>query len=73
MGCCKDSKRCKGEYWGFNVSANCNERIPFEGEYMGIGVDYEELRDGVGNYSYAIIKLDSGQVVKADIESLWFI
>lgn len=35
------------------------------GRFHGWGVDFEELENGVGNFTVAIIELDDGQIIEA--------
>ena len=59
----KESKRVKFELDG----------IVTEGEFMGFGTDFEELRDGVGQYTTVIIKLDSGNLTERPTNAVTFI
>lgn len=34
------------------------------GEFMAWGINYEELNDGVGNYSVALIKQNDGKIIE---------
>lgn len=44
-----------------------------EAYLLEFGVDYEELENGVGNYSTAIINLDDGTVKNIPVENIKFI
>jgi hypothetical protein len=41
--------------------------------FLGWGVDYEELRDGVGSYSVAIIEYEDGTVGTALLSCIQFV
>lgn len=43
------------------------------GFYLGVGTDFEELRDGVGQISTAIVELDDGTVKNVPIQHIRFI
>jgi len=37
------------------------------------GIDYEEINDGVGNFSTAIIRLDDGTIKNVPVEMIRFL
>ena len=42
------------------------------GEFLGFGVDYEELNNGAGTFSTAIIELPDGSVKNIPVELIVF-
>ncbi len=44
-----------------------------EGLFMGFGVDYEELNDGVGQYTNCLIRTNEGLIERVLIENVKFI
>ena len=44
-----------------------------EADFEAWGVDFEEVNDGVGTYSTAIIKLDDGSIKNIPVENIRFI
>jgi len=44
-----------------------------EAEFMAWGVEFEELRDGVGSFSTAIIKRDDGSIENVDCILIKFV
>lgn len=43
------------------------------GKLLSFGVDYEELRDGVGTFSTAIVVMKNGNVKNIPVENIKFI
>lgn len=43
------------------------------GKFHQFGVDYEELNDGVGNFSTAIVEMPDGKVVNVPVDLIEFI
>ena len=41
--------------------------------FLAWGVDYEELNDGVGTFSTALIELDDGTVKNVPVENIEFV
>ena len=39
----------------------------YEGIFHGFGIEFEELRDGVGQYTVAIIELENGDLTSEPI------
>ncbi len=44
-----------------------------EAVFHGFGLDFEELNDGVGNYTVAIVELPDGTVELVSVDRIQFI
>ena len=45
----------------------------FRANFLDFGIDFEELRDGVGMYSTAIVERDDGTVLNISIDMIKFV
>jgi len=53
--------------------SNRYEKVPDgHGLFHGFGVDYEELENGVGNYTTAIVEIPSGEIKNVPVELVIF-
>ena len=43
------------------------------GVFLKFGIDYEELRDGVGHYSTAIVEMPDGSLTNAAVGNVRFL
>lgn len=67
-------RKCKGKYYKYNKDIGRYIPISFElGYFNAWGIDYEEVQNGTGNYSIALIELPSGKVVKVNPSDLQFL
>lgn len=60
-------RRCRG------VNYHTLNRDVVEGRFLAWGIDYEELTDGTGIFSVALIEDDGGKVVMCPATSVQFI
>lgn len=67
-------RKCKGRYYEYNKDIGRYRPISFElGYFNAWGIDYEEVQNGAGNYSVAIVELPDGKVVKVNPSDLKFL
>lgn len=67
-------RKCKGKYYKYNKDIGRYIPIFFElGYFNAWGIDYEEVQNGAGNYSVAIVELPNGKVVKVNPSDLQFL
>ena len=57
----------------FKYDSNGSKVSIGEGIFHSFGINYEELQDGVGNYSIAIVELKDGSVVTSVPELVVFL
>lgn len=43
-----------------------------QGKFLAFGVDYEELRDGVGTYSTIIMEVENGGILTMPVDKCRF-
>lgn len=55
------------------IKENVWEPVVQEGTFLGWGVDYEELRDGVGQYTAAIVEFPGGEVALCPVHTIRFV
>lgn len=67
-------RKCKGRYYEYNKDIGRYRPISFElGYFNAWGIDYEEVQNGTGNYSIALVELPNGKVVKVNPSDLEFL
>lgn len=65
----------KGNKVWFNKILACGEwgsHFAHEGIFLGWGVDFEACKDGVGNFTVALVRLEDGTIEKVPTEQLKF-
>ena len=66
-------RRCKGIKYIHSPETKKYEPTEFTGVFRGWGVDYEELENGPGPFTCAIVELGNGEVKLIPAENLTFI
>ena len=60
--------------WQWVAGLNKNvKKESYQAYFLGFGIDYEELREGVGQYTTAILELEDGSVTMVPIPMIKFI
>ena len=58
---------------GLTRPRSYNKKVfSFNAKFHQIGVNYEELEGGPGNYSTAIVELEDGSIQSVDVEMVRF-
>lgn len=58
--------------WDRDLKKNLKKES-YKAYFLGFGIDYEELRDGVGQYTSAILELDDGTVTMVPVFMIKFV
>ena len=58
--------------WDADLKKNLKKES-YQAYFLGFGIDYEELRDGVGQYTSAILELEDGSVTMSPVFMIKFI
>lgn len=60
--------------YSYNFTSEGVEKVfEYEANFHQFGCKYDEFETGTGNYSTAIIELDTGEVKNVDVEKVEFI
>lgn len=58
--------------WDGDLKKNLKKES-YQAYFLGFGIDYEELLEGVGQYTTAILELEDGSVAMAPIFMIKFV
>lgn len=61
-------RKCRGKYYAVNHFEKFED-----GTFLGFGIDYEELENGLAQYTTAIVELKDGKVVVTVPDNIQFI
>lgn len=67
-------RKCKGKYTEYDKGKKMFVEHEFDfGIFHQWGNDYEEIGDGAGNFTVAIVELPNGRIVTPAARDIWFL
>lgn len=65
-------RECSGYCWKYNYDTGKNEKVEFTGKFHAFGVDWEEVGDGVGMFTTAVVELTDGTMLNVPAVNVKF-
>lgn len=65
-------RECSGYCWKYNYDTGKSEKVEFTGKFHAFGVDWEEVGEGVGMFTTAVVELPDGTMLNAPVVNIKF-
>lgn len=63
------------EWWrpdGSDYNVPFEKKLKTKGVFLGFGLDFDAIDNGVGTYSIAIVELENGDIINPPVELIKF-